>query len=446
MNDTGLGPVEIGNQFGTLRVVAVDDEGSVTVECRCCRQRQPAKEAVLRAVSGGGGCCLPEPEQGMIGKRFGLQDVVANVGRRVPRGSGKTQTVFLCRCGGCGGLSEKSKTELSKITGTGCKVCNKLATVKRHEQRKERQAQAAEERRKARAEKRAKRAEKQADGDQRKIKVMLGEVYGVWQVNAEAGRDATGRLRWACTCQNCGRQANQRADYLNRARKSSGGCRCVHGRALHGMREHPLYAVWASMRARCRNPKLTSFQNYGGRGITVCSEWDDPVAFIRWGEANGYAQGLQVDRIDNDGGYSPENCRFVTAKENMRNTRRNRIVEVDGREMTVAEAAEVSGVGYATIATRARRGMSAKDLIAPVQFPVVVIRGEEMRPAEAARRFLVDAELIRSRLGRGISGADAVRPSIRTMRREVKGENRVCREPEALSAWLRWIRFAQDGV
>jgi hypothetical protein len=340
-------------------------------------------------------------------------------------------------------LSEKSKAELASIKGAGCKECNKLATVKRHEQRKERQAQAAEDRRKARAKKQAKLAEKRAEMAQRKIKVTVGEVYGVWRVNAEAGRDATGRWRWACTCQNCGRQATQRTDYLNVARKSGAGCRCVHGRALHGMRDHPLYRVWASMRGRCRDPKSPAFSRYGGRGITVCSEWDDPVAFIRWGEVNGYAQGLQVDRIDNDGGYSPENCRFVTPKENARNTRSNRIVEVDGREMTVAEAVEVSGVSYAALSGRALRGVTGEDLIAPVQFPVVIIGGEEMRTAEAARRFLVDAELIRSRLDRGITGADAVRPSIRTMRREVKGQNRVCRDPEAIRAWGRWIRFAR---
>lgn len=90
----------------------------------------------------------------------------------------------------------------------------------------------------------------------------------------------------------------------------------------HGLYKHRLYAIWGSMKSRCLNQKKHNYHHYGGRGITVCPEWlDDAAVFIEWAEANGAAPGLQIDRIDNDGGYSPDNCRFVTPKENMNNRR-----------------------------------------------------------------------------------------------------------------------------
>jgi len=101
----------------------------------------------------------------------------------------------------------------------------------------------------------------------------------------------------------------------------------------HGMADTKLYLVWVSMRNRCSNPRHRAYRHYGARGITVCPEWQgDFMPFYRWAIANGYRDGLEIDRIDNsDGGqYSPSNCRFVTAKENDRNKRNNRLLEAFG--------------------------------------------------------------------------------------------------------------------
>jgi len=79
-----------------------------------------------------------------------------------------------------------------------------------------------------------------------------------------------------------------------------------------------------AMKQRCYDPKQTNYSSYGGRGITVCQEWfDDTDAFVNWALANGFKRGLEIDRIDNDGSYSPENCRWVTHSQQMRNTRVN---------------------------------------------------------------------------------------------------------------------------
>ena len=81
----------------------------------------------------------------------------------------------------------------------------------------------------------------------------------------------------------------------------------------HGayVRNPKLYSVWTTMMHRCYDEKRIKYRDYGGRGIKVCKEWHNPNSFISWAEAHGWSEGLQLDRKDNDGNYSPENCRFV---------------------------------------------------------------------------------------------------------------------------------------
>jgi len=126
-----------------------------------------------------------------------------------------------------------------------------------------------------------------------------------------------------------------------------------HGKGnwRHGAwhRNPKLYNTWATMMHRCEDPKHPKFRIYGGRGIEVCNKWHDPNAFMDWAETHGYREGLQIDRIDNDGPYSPQNCRWTTAKENCRNTRRNRFLTVEGERLTVAEWAERTGTPASTI-------------------------------------------------------------------------------------------------
>ena len=87
-----------------------------------------------------------------------------------------------------------------------------------------------------------------------------------------------------------------------------------------------LYQVWIDMKRRCHAPKHARYKNYGLRGITVCIEWRmEYKAFYDWAQNNGYQEGLTIDRIDNDGNYCPENCRWVTNAENCRNTRRTKL-------------------------------------------------------------------------------------------------------------------------
>ncbi|MFD0636351.1 hypothetical protein [Catenulispora yoronensis] len=90
----------------------------------------------------------------------------------------------------------------------------------------------------------------------------------------------------------------------------------------HGESRSKLHGVWANMRERCSNPTSTKRAAYGGRGITVDPSWDNYLVFAAWARSNGYAEGLSIDRIDNDAGYGPENCRWITDLENLLNRTR----------------------------------------------------------------------------------------------------------------------------
>lgn len=133
------------------------------------------------------------------------------------------------------------------------------------------------------------------------------------------------------SCGNCGNEFESQhrhysAGKLKSCRLCSSGMRgpdAYHRK--HGLRKHPIYQVWAGMKSRCENPKSIGYKNYGGRGITVCDAWRDSFqSFYDWAIAEGYEKGLELDRRENDLGYSPENCRWLDQLRNVNNTDRTR--------------------------------------------------------------------------------------------------------------------------
>jgi hypothetical protein len=137
---------------------------------------------------------------------------------------------------------------------------------------------------------------------------------------------------WAnCLCRcDCGKTHTARACSLKSGAVKSCGClsreRSAHRFLKHGLaHKDPLYTVWKGMRERCSNPRQTkNSPYYWSRGIRVCAEWDDFVSFRSWALSHGWNRGLQIDRVNPDMGYSPENCRCVTPSENRRNCRRRK--------------------------------------------------------------------------------------------------------------------------
>ncbi len=110
--------------------------------------------------------------------------------------------------------------------------------------------------------------------------------------------------------------------------------------SLPGTSTERLYTIWNQMFARCYNPNHNRFHHYGGRGIEVSEDWYDYKDFREWATSHGYKRGLQLDRIDSDGWYGPDNCRWVTSKANNRNRRNNRLLTYQGETKTLAEWAE----------------------------------------------------------------------------------------------------------
>jgi len=131
------------------------------------------------------------------------------------------------------------------------------------------------------------------------------------------------------------------------------------------MRYGKLYWIWNTMKGKCQNPNHDSYEHYGGRGIYVCDRWQDYDNFeVDMGPT--YSPGLTLERIDNDGPYSPENCRWATYKEQGRNKRNNRYLDTPWGLLTIAEAAQKLGVKQRPLYKRADRNWSDGEIISNV--------------------------------------------------------------------------------
>lgn len=194
-----------------------------------------------------------------------------------------------------------------------------------------------------------------------KIIDLTGRRFGRLVVLGIAGR-TTGKhkeILWACKC-DCGNSASVNGQRLRNGETTS--CGCYHRERVHemskthGETKSRLYSIWKAMKRRCYGVNTKVYYRYGGRGITVCDEWrNDFVAFKTWALATGYQDGLTLDRIDNDKGYSPENCRWASYKEQANNTRRNHLVTCRGETHTIAEWAVMRGINDQTLRNRLGR-------------------------------------------------------------------------------------------
>lgn len=178
----------------------------------------------------------------------------------------------------------------------------------------------------------------------------------------------SGRTMWLCKC-DCGNQKAVTAGHLKSGHTTSCGCynrqRTVEANTTHGWTGSRLHNIWFDMKARCGNPNCPAYKDYGGRGIKICEDWQNNFASFRdWAMLSGYNDTLSIDRINVNGDYSPDNCRWATRTTQNRNTRQNRIITINGESMTLSEWAELTGMQRQTIAARIDKlGWSQKDAV-----------------------------------------------------------------------------------
>jgi hypothetical protein len=136
---------------------------------------------------------------------------------------------------------------------------------------------------------------------------LVGKTFGGITVLANVGRYKGKQSIWLCRC-HCGKEFTHRYP----SKTKSCGCTRYNSATKHGLHKHPLYQIWAAMKNRCLNPHNSRAHRYSARGINICQEWMDFTEFYSFALNHGWEKGLMIDRINNDGGYEPDNIRFVT--------------------------------------------------------------------------------------------------------------------------------------
>ena len=198
---------------------------------------------------------------------------------------------------------------------------------------------------------------------------LVGETLNKLRVVEFTGYSHPKRGKvYRCECV-CGNTVDVPTAYIRK--KSTYSCGCVkRPRKDKGVKRAQvkrngtrLYRIWKNMRRRCNNPNSDYYKNYGGRGIKVCTEWDNYLVFKEWAISNGYSDGLSIDRINNDGNYEPSNCRWATRKQQNNNARSNINITYKGETKTAAQWADEIGLTRSAIYHRINRGWNTKDII-----------------------------------------------------------------------------------
>ena len=162
------------------------------------------------------------------------------------------------------------------------------------------------------------------------------------------------RKCYLCQC-DCGNIFPCRKDLLKEGRRVSCGCynREISKAGItkkHGKYQSRLYSIWHKIKERCLNPNVKEYKNYGGRGITICDEWlRDFQVFYDWSMSHGYEDNLSIDRIDVNGNYEPDNCRWITNLKQQNNRRDNIFLDCNGEKLTVAELSRKYDIPYPTM-------------------------------------------------------------------------------------------------
>ena len=194
-----------------------------------------------------------------------------------------------------------------------------------------------------------------------------GDRFGHWVTLSLVRRDAK-HAWWLCVC-DCGVQKEVYQYALRKGSSQSCGCfgreQTILKKTTHGMAGTQKFRLWASIKGRCYNRKNPAYKHYGGRGIIMCERWKNSVEAF-WNDMGPCPPGASIDRVDNNGPYSPENCRWATLREQSLNKRNTLKVTLNGRVVPLLDACSETGLGYRTLMARVSAGWSEDRLFIPV--------------------------------------------------------------------------------
>lgn len=196
-----------------------------------------------------------------------------------------------------------------------------------------------------------------------KMRDLTGQQFGrLTAINSLPAHGSNAAIMWICICE-CGNTAIIRGTDLTSGHTRSCGCLQKIPKAVRAS-DLRLHNIWSNMKQRCNNPNKPDYKYYGARGIAVCKEWsEDFWNFFHWAMTHGYKAGLTIERINNDGDYEPENCKWITAADQTRNTRANRIFVIQGRKFTLADICRIYGQHPSTVSNRLKKGMTIHEAL-----------------------------------------------------------------------------------
>lgn len=206
------------------------------------------------------------------------------------------------------------------------------------------------------------------------LKDLTGKKFGRLTVIGLSEKRVGRKTYWDVVCE-CGNKKTVRSDSLQTSTQS---CGCLRDEAaiINVRKNHThkdsyshLHYLWSRMKQRCYNPKINRFEDYGGRGISVCEEWRDSYeAFREWAVNNGYREGLSIERNNVNGNYTPENCSWIESKEQANNRRSTVWVEYQGERLNLKQWSDKLGINYGTLNSRYNRsGMRPPELFESVK-------------------------------------------------------------------------------
>lgn len=241
----------------------------------------------------------------------------------------------------------------------------------------------------------------------------FGRLTAICFVRADKQKTGSTKSLWRWKC-DCGNEIEVYAERVKSGNTKSCGCyeKEIASKIskTHGMSKTRIYHIYIGMKNRCNNQNTKIYKNYGGRGINICNEWNSESGFenfYSWSIKNGYSDELTIDRIDNNGDYCPENCRWTTNKEQQRNKRNNTIIVYENKSYVLSELAEKTGINGTTLQSRIKSGMSIEEAVNYKKKEIIIaLNGKENTIREWSRITGIPYNTIYARCRKGLEPKD----------------------------------------